>query len=240
MTVHVCGLPQAVAIMDLAMAGVRVEMDEAPFDWLGRPAAAAAAAAVAAPVAEEAKRVFPPLSLERKEAVTARVVAPMLVPVGVADVPGQVWTYATEAAAAANVLLVVEGAQPDARSQQLAKALLAAAGLPDAVPGWVGYEGRVTADALRAEVIAAKAAPILVMGQGPLGLLLGRSLGVEGWHAAGGDDTLGLEGAVGVTYPLELLLKQPLFKRLAWQHVRAWRARFMTINTKNTNTGVDA
>jgi hypothetical protein len=28
--------------------------------------------------------------------------------------------------------------------------------------------------------------------------------------------------AIGVTYPLDLLAKQPLFKRLAWQHLLAW------------------
>ncbi|RZK99112.1 MAG: hypothetical protein EOP36_20255 [Rubrivivax sp.] len=63
---------------------------------------------------------------------------------------------------------------------------------------------------------------VLVMGQGPLGVLLGKNLGVEGWHAGASKTVDGWEGAIGVTYPLELLLKQPLFKRLAWQHLLAW------------------
>lgn len=66
---------------------------------------------------------------------------------------------------------------------------------------------------------------VLVLGQGPLSVLLGKNLGVEGWHAAGGGVVAGLEGMVaGVTYPPDLLLKQALFKRLAWQHLLAWRA----------------
>lgn len=32
------------------------------------------------------------------------------------------------------------------------------------------------------------------------------------------------DGPVGVTYPLELLLKNPLYKKRTWQHLLKWIA----------------
>ncbi len=222
----IAGVPQAIAVLDLALAGVTSELADSPFDWLGS-AKASSKPVVDAPVAprapsvgvevEEApKPAFKPLlpdSPLSHQAAPVRKAPPV-----VAEIPARVWREAE----GADVLMVVQGDMPDERCQQLAKAMLASVGLKDKVLGFVGYEGKVLADTLRAEVTAVGAAQVLVMGQGPLGVLLGRNLGVEGWHAAGGADTLGLGGVAGVTYPLELLLKQPLFKRLAWQHLLAW------------------
>jgi hypothetical protein len=223
----IAGVPQAIAVLDLALAGVSAELGDTPFDWLGS-AKATPKEAVAAPVPVEApvlkgvevdttpKPVFAPLLPDSPLSAQAKPVRKALP--AVAEIPARVWREAE----GADVVMVVQGEMPDERCQQLARAMLAAVGLKDKVLGFVGYEGKVAADVLRAEVVSAGGAEVLVMGQGPLGVLLGRNLGVEGWHAAGGADTLGLETAVGVTYPLELLLKQPLFKRLAWQHMLAW------------------
>ena len=216
-------MPQAVALIDLALAGVATEMGNEPFGWMGAPVTRPV---VQPPVRESApapqgvevevprpaaKPLLPdsPLSAQTKPARSAPVMP---------EIPARVWREGGEA----EVVMVVQGDMPDARCQQLARAMLAAVGLKEATLGWVGYEGKVAGNALRDAVKASGAAHVLVMGQGPLGVLLGRNLGVEGWHAAGGGEAMDMEGAVGVTYPLELLLKQPLFKRLAWQHLLAW------------------
>lgn len=230
----IAGVPQAVAVLDLVLAGVSHELSEDPFDWLGGAKAAPVAVSAALPAAGaparqggeiEAEPLRPtfapllpdsPLSYEKfGHEKPAHVRKPLPV---AAEIPARLWREAD----AVDVLMVVQGDKPDERCVQLARAILAAVGLKDKTLGFVGYEGKVAADDVRAEVAAAGAAQVLVMGQGPLGVLLGRNLGVEGWHAAGGTETLGLAAAVGVTYPLELLLKQPLFKRLAWQHLLAW------------------
>lgn len=222
----IAGVPQAIALLDLALAGVTSELSDSPFDWLAsaknspKPAVEtpveARPASVGVEVEEAPKPIYAPLlpdSPLSSQAKPVRKAPPVM-----AEIPARVWREAD----GADVVMVVQGEMPDARCQQLAKAMLAAVGLKDKVLGFVGYEGKVAADMLRAEVATAGAGHVLVMGQGPLGVLLGRNLGVEGWHAAGGADRLGLEAAVGVTYPLDLLLKQPLFKRLAWQHLLAW------------------
>lgn len=79
----------------------------------------------------------------------------------------------------------------------------------------------VQSDEIRAALAGMAPARVLVLGQNPLAALLGRKLGVEGWQAS---PAVVLEGVpTGVTYPPALLLAQPLFKRLAWQHLLAWK-----------------
>lgn len=205
---HVTGLPQAVALLDLVLGGVSGEMGSEIFNWqeaLAAKAGIARATLVADVVLPKVESVVKVVPVEVQAEVRV-------------EVPGEVWVEGE----AGGVLLLVQGDKPDARSRALASAMLAAAGLRDVKIGWVGVVGKV----VRAEVLAAMQGlvpqQVLVLGQGPLGVLLGRNLGVEGWHAAGGGLIDGWDGVVGVTYPLELLLKQPLFKRLAWQHLLAW------------------
>lgn len=227
----IAGVPQAIAVLDLVLAGVTSELGDSPFDWLGG-AKTGAHAVPAAPSSARGEDGGTPKGIEREEPRARPSFAPLLpdsplssqakpvrkAPPVMAEIPARVWSEAD----GAEVVMVVQGEMPEERCQQLARAMLAAVGLKDKVIGYVGCEGKVAADGLRREIAATGAGQVLVMGQGPLGALLGRNLGVEGWHAAGGGDTLGLESAVGVTYPLDLLLKQPLFKRLAWQHLLAW------------------
>jgi hypothetical protein len=134
------------------------------------------------------------------------------------EVAAEVWSDGAKD----GVVLVVQGGMPDARCVVLAEAMLAAVGLKELALGWVGFSGKVERDVLMAEMRGMAPRQVLVLGQAPLGALLGKNLGVEGWHASDSKLVDGWDGAVGVTYPLELLMKQPLFKRLAWQHLLAW------------------
>lgn len=211
------GVPQAAAVLDLALSGVTAEMAETPFTW--KAAAQVPQPSSVASVEVAVRPASPPPLLATAKKAGSEVVVVAKPQRLVEDTPGEVWR---EGDVAADVVLVVQGAMPDARCQALALAMLAAVGLKGASLGWVGYEGAVKADALRNAIGNGPERHVLVMGQGPLGVLLGRNLGVEGWHAASGADSLEIEGAVGVTYPLDLLLKQSLFKRLAWQHLLAW------------------
>ncbi len=240
------------AVFDLALGGVKVELADSVFDWLAAPVSGSQrggsqVAKVAAEVrpaervversagvevdaAPVVQRVFEPLtaqsapssSLVKPEA--KRVVIPAV------EIAGEVWTHGE----AGGVVLLVQGGEPSEQAQKLALAMLAAAGLQQSAVAWVGYTHSVKAPQLLDAVKGFKPEQVLVLGQGPLGVLLGRNLGVEGWHAARGQAITGWDGELagvvpGVTYPLELLLKQPLFKRLAWQHLLAWGETSTTI-----------
>lgn len=232
------GLPQAVAVLDLALGGVHAEMADIPFDWFGAAKPAPAAAPVREPVrspsriepmpvmtvGQQAPRepLMPAASVQMPSAAASLMAPPKPEPVRMApvEIPGEIWFEGE----AGGVVMVVQGAMPDGPSQSLARAMLTALGMADAVLGWVGYSGKADAAEMRKTMADLTPQRVLVLGQGPLGILLGRNLGVEGWHAAGGQSIPDWQGgAVGVTYPLELLRKQPLFKKLAWQHLLAWQ-----------------
>jgi hypothetical protein len=65
---------------------------------------------------------------------------------------------------------------------------------------------------------------LLVLGQAPLSALHGKTLGVEEWQRTPSKLLENFAGPVGVTYPLDLLLKNPLYKKRAWQHLLKWTA----------------
>ncbi|RYG61024.1 MAG: hypothetical protein EON60_05050 [Alphaproteobacteria bacterium] len=213
---------QAVALLDLSLSGVHAEMGEMLHDWLSVPKPVAPKPMGMVDVGTPAAAQPPartPVALTVPDAAPANLPAAPARPVArEPEVAGKVWSDGE----AGGVVLVVQGGMPDARCQTLAQAMLAAAGLKDMAPAWVGYSGKVDSKALMEAMRALAPQQVLVMGQGPLGVLLGKNLGVEGWHAAATKTLDGWEGPVGVTYPLDLLLKQPLFKRLAWQHLLAW------------------
>ncbi|PZP39790.1 MAG: hypothetical protein DI585_03075 [Pseudomonas fluorescens] len=210
------------AVFDLALGGVKVELDDHTFDWLSatQPVRKVPVAEVA-PVEEVGEvvplRPLPPpltadsmLTSEMRPPVKPKMVAP--------EIPAEIWSEGEEG----GVVLVVQGGMPDDRCVALAHAMLAAVGLGDSPVAWVGFAGKPSKDEMFAAIQAKAANQVLVLGQIPLGVLVGRNLGVEGWHAAASQTLEGWDGAVGVTYPLDLLLKQPLFKRLAWHHLLAW------------------
>lgn len=229
---------QAIALMDLGLAGIKAEMADEIFDWLAAPVAPAKAAAPAVAAGGHA-----PLQVRMPERAAPVVEAPAFVPKAFepltsssapssslvkaeakriapkVEITGEVWTQGE----AGGVVLVVQGGTPSEPAAKLAMAMLAAVGLQNETVAWVGYTHTVKAEALLEGIKTFTPSQVLVLGQAPLGVLLGRNLGVEGWHAAGGQEIAGWSGApVGVTYPLELLMKQSLFKRLAWQHLLAW------------------
>lgn len=221
---HITGVPQAVAVLDLALGGVHAELGEDVFAWFETPKAVAPRAGVvvelAAPVAASAA-LMPQLPQMKRE-TGARVPQPDVVkPVApkVVEEAAKVWVEGE----AGGVLLLVQGGMPDSRCVTLAKAMMAAVGLQEMPVGWVGYSGKADAQMLMEAMRGQNPQQVMVLGQAPLGALLGRNLGVEGWHASDTKEIAGWDGApVGVTYPLDLLMKQPLFKRLAWQHLLAW------------------
>lgn len=196
---------RAAVILDLVAGGVRAEMGEAPYGWFDGDAPVA----VTAPKVEKIEVAAVPAPVRAVEPV-AEVVAAEVV------VEGE----------GGGVVLVMRPGSGDARQEAaLVKAMLAAVGLQEMALARVVLHGPVEAGAVVEKVRGLAGTRVLVLGQGPLSVLLGKNLGVEGWHAAGGGVVAGLEGMVaGVTYPPDLLLKQALFKRLAWQHLLAWRA----------------
>jgi hypothetical protein len=228
-------LGTAVAVLDLAYAGVNAEMAEAPYCWDEQaapqiaPVAAALVAdalmprmAVAQP--EVAKvttkpEIAPLMPREVKVAVAEPVAA---APEVVAETEVNLWKTGD----AGGTVVVVQGDEPPAGTDlALLHAILAAVGLKSEALGLVGFAGRVTGGALVAEVLSLSPVRVLVLGQEALTAILGTKAGVEGWHAgARGALPVALDNVgVGVTYPLALLVRQPLFKRLAWRHVLAWR-----------------
>lgn len=198
-------LPQAAAVLDLALAGVHSELGEVPFDWRG-----------STKVAEVTVLNVP--QREKPKPVATQAIKTEVKPAPKAAEAGRVWRAGEEG----GVVLVVQGDENLVRAcEALARRMLTAAGYGDMPLAWVGMDGVVSTEVLKAGIEAEKAQRILLLGQNILEVLQGRALGVEGWHAKGGGEVAGL--SVGVTYPLELLMKQPLFKRLAWQHLLAWR-----------------
>ena len=205
---------QAVAVLDLALGGVHAELGENVFDWMGAPKPVAPKPMGLVEVGRGQAEA--PKTLEPQPVMPVEKPKPVRAPV--VEDAGKVWREGE----AGGVVLVVQGGMPDARCVSLAKAMLMAVGLKDVEPAWVGYSGKVASAEVMDAMRALNPQQVLVLGQAPLGALLGRNLGVEGWHAAASKVVDGWDGAVGVTYPLELLIKQPLFKRLAWQHLLAW------------------
>lgn len=211
---------QAMAVLDLTLGGVHAELGDTPFDWTSTPKPVAPKAMAVVTMSEPQERHLEAprtrgLDMTAPQPVAA---APKPVRAPVVEEPGKLWSEGE----AGGTVLVVQGGPPDARCVTLAKAMLAAVGLKDMEPAWVGYTGKIANQEMFEALRALSPQNVLVLGQAPLGVLLGRNLGVEGWHAADSKVIEGWDGRVGVTYPLELLVKQPLFKRLAWQHLLAW------------------
>ena len=214
---------QAVAVLDLALGGVHAELGSEVFDWTGAPKPVVPKPMAVVTLQEPGSQVTRDQDVPVVRALDIRapepvMAAPKPVRAPVVEESGKVWSEGE----AGGVVLVVQGGMPDAKCQMLAKAMLAAAGVQDVAVAWVGFSGKVAGKEIMDAMRGLAPQHVLVLGQAPLGALLGRNLGVEGWHAADSKIVEGWDGRVGVTYPLELLVKQPLFKRLAWQHLLAW------------------
>lgn len=197
---------RAAVLLDLALAGVRAELGEEPLGVVGWD-----------------ERQVPPqvvIAVEAPKPVAAKKAEPVVVEE--IAVAGEVWAEG----AIGGVVLVVQGGR-NAAGDGLIGAMMAAVGCESLPLAWVGAMGKVAGSDFVEKIKAQQPQRVLVLGQGALGVLTGKATGVEGWQAAGGPELAGLEGvAVGVTYPPEMLLRQPLFKRLAWQHLLAWQQRF--------------
>lgn len=211
--------------LDLRSAGVSAEVGEVPFSWFGPEKKLEAAASPAgvpavspAPVAEVVLpevKVSPIMPRAEKTEVAAASARPVAAPVE--KDAGRIWCEGTGA-----VAVVLEGeCVLQGRARELFNRMLASVGISAGEVAWVGFTGTVEAAALVQAVAACGAGRVLVLGQNPLAAVLGKKLGVEGWQAS--PSRVSGWGAMGVTYPPTLLLAQPLFKRLAWQHLLAWK-----------------
>lgn len=217
----ISSLQNAALLLDLHAAGVHAELGEVPFDWLAvrstAPGIQPARKVEAAQVEQPARAVVPVLPRAEKQLAAARVPSARVAPVADA----KVWVEGQ----GGGLVLVVHGPGiVTGRARELLGRMLKAAGVDEAegATAWVGCAGACKGEDLAAALKALAPQRVLVLGQTILGHWLGKSLGVEGWQAAK-TQLAGCEGArVGVTYPPDLLLAQPLFKRLAWQHLQAW------------------
>lgn len=230
---------QAALVLDLARAGVGAEMADEPFDWLGisgisgdpggRPGDPAGILRVAEGISGDSRGI---------EVIRAPVVAvPAPKPlVKVAPKPTEAADVAVwSGGAGGGIVLMVpapaEGMDPLAGDAGiLFGRMLAAIGLQDQPVGWVAaaLPSERPVPACAAKLLAAMKAleprGVLIGGQAILGSLMGRNQGVEGWQAAP-KPIDGLDGlTTGVTYAPAFLLAQPMFKRMAWEHLLAWKA----------------
>jgi hypothetical protein len=201
---------QWAVLADMCLAGLAFDVEDGPAVWQVSPPEPQALPSVPARQA-----LAQPLALARELPANPE---PPLAPVW------QVWQAGDPGGVC--VLLAAEQ-PPQAEALALLKNILKAVGLQDLPLGFVGLSGASgavkggAAAALIGQTGALQPLHTLVLGQDAVAALVGKSLGVEGWHAA--PLTLGLPGCVGVTYTLEMLLKNPLFKRLAWQHLQRWQ-----------------
>lgn len=221
----------AMAVLDLLRSGVSDELGEVTYPWWEEPrqqvAERAAAPAPARPVADA--REAPRLVLAAKPARAE--IQPPVAPVAMVS-ESKVWT----AGEPGGVVLVaragveLDGTVPvSGKGLLLLQRMLAAVGMDGLPVGWavIGCAVDVVQPALQEAIQQAVAglAPrhVLALGQVAVGTLAGQALGVEGWQASPRALIPGWQGALGVTYPPELLLARPLFKRLAWQHLQKWQ-----------------
>lgn len=212
-------------LLDLVGAGVRFEVAGTPFPWLAPPKVAAESPQprILIPKINEARAERAvPLLAPRKASAPRTVSKAHVWAVGN---PGGL-TVAVRTSPAALGQVPLAGAE-----LELLQRMLRAVGYEPAVDAWVGLGQMddMVRPEMRGDMAKAlgdlKPARVLVLGQAALGTLLGAACGVESWQTAPKVwDGIGLD-RVGVTYPPQLLLEKPVFKRLAWQHLLAWRAR---------------
>jgi hypothetical protein len=196
-------------VFDAMQAGLDCDVGDALHAWQ-KPAfvqAETPAAPIAAP--------------QTKPVVPVAVVAPS---VNLTEKPS-VWRL-WHSGEVGGVVVVLSGTNPpEGQALQLLGNMLKAVGMQEHPLGFVGLEGDAPkaglAEPLAAEIALLQPKHTLLMGQGVLAAACGKSMGVEGWHAA--PQACALQGNLGVTYPLDLLLKKPLFKGLAWQHLQRWQ-----------------
>lgn len=218
---YITTVEQAGLIIDLALAGVQVECAETPYPWLGGEPRQAQA------------DVRPGTSKTQPEVqhVLARQAKPVMQAPAVMSSTAAVWTIGDGGGVVVVTLADVRklGQMPFAGDENiLFKNMLTAVGISE-VSGWavLGQAMELANPAmtndLRAAVAGLKPSRILILGGAMLGTLLGEAANVNGWQAAR-PVWEGVKAPVGVTFPPLMLLKQPAYKRSAWEHLLAWQA----------------
>ncbi len=206
------GVPPAVAalVWDMLASGITHELGSAPFPYC----------LPVAPAENLAVHVAPPVAPK----------GPAEAPMPVESAAAHVWAAGE---GGGTTVVVAAEKEPTGAARQLLQNMLKAVGLAEQPVGVVGVWGAPAgllaagvAEALVAHIQAQSPARVLVLGQGPLGALVGQPCAVTPWHEAPTVLPLPAQvGPVGVTYALEHMLKYPTHKRAAWQHLRRWQSQ---------------
>lgn len=218
-------LTAAVAVLDLHAAGVWAEMADEPYPWDVTFAPAPPSTAPALSALPSADTPPPLMPRAPSTPLTPAPLEPSVSSAPAAD------TLVSGGKGGGVVVILPQVTPLEGPEHTLLMAMLRAVALEQSPLAWIGIGGKPGSDAIHAALAAFSPQRVLVLGQDALVALTGSKAGVEGWHAGAKGkpmdtplqallDTV----AVGVTYPPALLLRQPLFKRLAWRHLLAWKA----------------
>jgi hypothetical protein len=213
--------PQVEGLLhDLMLGGVQVEVTDTPANWKApakQPARTAAATPSQNPSPEpRTSSLTSRPSRTSREQVANAVLAEAPLPRTVPQV------QAVASGEPGGVVIACFNAPTTAEAALLGN-MLKAVGLHERPRAIVaGNTG------MAACIATQQPTHLLVLGQAPLSALQGqiskRPLGVEEWQRAPSPLLENFAGPVGVTYPLDLLLKNPLYKKRAWQHLLKWTA----------------
>ncbi|MFZ2587106.1 MAG: hypothetical protein WAZ18_03130 [Alphaproteobacteria bacterium] len=230
-------LPQAMLVLDLKASGVAVEVGDEPFAWLGgdgqvQPLAAAPVRVVEAPTPAATRGFEVGMVAGVKASPThAKPKVPLMAMGPLPVVPAKVWTVGQGGGlvVVARGMPAAEGNIPlrEAEMALLGK-MLAAVGAGE-VSGWVVLgtredKARVEVrDEMMAAVKGLAPTRVLVLGGAALGTLVDGGASIDGWNAK---PVMEGVAAVGAVFPPDMLLQQPMFKRVAWQHLLNWKQRW--------------
>lgn len=237
---------QAAVLLDMHAAGITAEVGEAPYPWF---ASAPPILATANPISQT-----PAIPMARPASLGTVTETPNPKPETRAPAPKPRVPLLAQTAAAAraaarpeiwtlgqgNGLTIITrtpmgrvGQCPvDDADMALLANMLKAVGLPSDELNWVGLaqpDETVRPEQqtpLQAALSKLNPSKTLVLGQVALGTLLGRTQGVDGWHANPSAWQGATLATTGATYTLALLREQPTFKARAWQHLLAWKHRW--------------
>jgi hypothetical protein len=231
---------QAALLLDMHAAGITAEVGEQPYPWFAAtPPILATANPVSQTPAVPVAVAKPSIPVPQHPSIPLpKPRVPLLAPT-----PAQ-----ARAAARPEIWSMGEGSgltivtrTPMGRVGQcpledpdmaLLRNMLKAVGLPSDSLNWVGLaqpDETVRPDQqtpLQTALSKLNPTKTLILGQVALGTLLGRTQGVDGWHANPQGWPGANLGTVGATYTLALLREQPTFKARAWQHLLAWKSRW--------------
>jgi hypothetical protein len=205
--------PQVEGLLhDLVLGGVQVEVTDTLASWKAPVKQPAKAANTISEPRTPPPQLETHISKARREPIANAVLAE-------APLPRAVPQVQAVASGEPGGVVVACFAAPTAAEAALLGNMLKAVGLHEPPRAIVAGNAGMAAC-----IAGQQPTHLLVLGQAPLSSLQGKTLGVEEWQRAPSKLLENFAGPVGVTYPLDLLLKNPLYKKRAWQHLLKWTA----------------